>query len=138
MNNNTEKKNLRLGSFHTTFEGSESGHPGMIYWTDDEHNLYLAITTGSSEYNDDHFEKLTIRTESGVEHSFVNKRPFLGRRKDFARTELSDMHFSINDLDILLRVTARDPREGTRIRSKDRRTAKRAKFDIKKLLFRSK
>lgn len=130
-------KNLKVGTFHPTFEGSKTGHPGFIYWNDEENNLYLAITTGTSEYNNDHFDLLTVPTEQGIDNSFVNKRPFLGKRKDFGATELTDMHFSLKDYDVLLRITKRNPRNGSKINSNDRRKAKRAKFELKKLLRRS-
>ena len=75
------KKNLKTGCFYLTHDGSKTGHPGMIYWKNDEKNLYLAITTGTSEKNNPHFEELTKPTEKGVETSYVNKKPFLGTKE---------------------------------------------------------
>lgn len=58
MNDKEIIKQLKEGSFYMVFEGSKDGHPGMIYWKNDQANLYLAVTTGSTEFNNPHFEKL--------------------------------------------------------------------------------
>jgi len=53
-----KKKQLKVNTFHFVHEGSRTGHPAQIYWANDDKNLYLLVTIGSSEENDDHFIKL--------------------------------------------------------------------------------
>ncbi|MCQ2801686.1 MAG: hypothetical protein MJ222_03475 [Bacilli bacterium] len=120
MNDKEIIKQLKEGSFYMVFEGSKDGHPGMIYWKNDQANLYLAVTTGSTEFNNPHFEKLPDPTSKKVSHSFVNKRPFLGKRKDFSKDEIPEMKFSLEDYEIVIKVMQREPRESINIKKKDR------------------
>ena len=126
------KKNLKEGCFYLTHDGSKSGHPGMIYWKNDEKNLYLAITTGSSEKGDPHFIELTEPTDKSVKKSFVNKKPFLGNRRDFDGKEKKNMSFHIGDYKILIKVCENSPRVGKRIKKSDISLVKRIKPKIDK------
>jgi len=87
-----KKKQLKVNTFHMVHEGSKTGHPGQIYWANDEHNLYLLITTGSSEDNDRHFIKLKHST-GRVKKTFVYRKPLLAKRKDINAKEIKDMSF---------------------------------------------
>ena len=113
-------KKLRKGRFYLTHDGSEGGHPSMIYWKSDKHNLYLSLTTGTS-YNKD-LIRLKVPTDSITKKSYVNKRPFLGKRKDFGNKELSDMKFSKIDKRLILRIISKHgPRFSSSLSRKDKR-----------------
>lgn len=103
-------KNIKNNTFHIIHEGSKTGHPGMIYWKSDENNLYLAITTGSTEFNNEHFLKLNKVTSEDVKTSFINKRPLLAKRKDIAEKEITNMSFKLEDYEIILKVKKNKPR----------------------------
>lgn len=120
-------KILEKGCFYYAHDGSKNGHPGMIYWKNDDKNLYLAITTGTSEDKNSHFKKLMHATEKGVSKSFVNKRPFLGKRKDFDSEKQETMAFNIDDYEILISISKCDARESSSIRSKDRKLYKKVR-----------
>ena len=126
------KKDLKTGCFYLTHDGSKSGHPGMIYWKNDKKNLYLAITTGTSEKGDPHFLELTEPTEKGVSHSYVNKRPFLGKRRDFGSNEKKSMSFHVGDYEILIKVCKNSPRVSKRIKKSDINLVKKSKPKIEK------
>ena len=113
--------NMKENTFHIIHEGSKTGHPGMIYWKSEESNLYLAITTGSSEFNDAHFIKLKRPIRNDVKNSFVNKKPILAKRKDINPTELRDMTFHSEDFDIIIKIKQNEPRYSTSINRKDKR-----------------
>lgn len=119
MNEKKIIKQLNEGSFYMTHDGSETGHPGMIYWKSDEKNLYLAFKTDTSD--GPHRTKLTVKTDDIVDESFVMNRPFLGKRKDFGSKELTDMHFSLEDYDILITISQKKPICSSSINRKDRR-----------------
>ena len=125
-------KILKTGCFYFVHDGSKTGHPGMVYWKNDQRNLYLAITTGSSEQNNPHFEKLVEPTASDVTVSFVNKRPFLGKRRDFGSKKLEKMSFFIGDFEILVKVTKREPRTGNRIKKSEIDYVKTQNTELKK------
>ena len=133
MNEKKVIKQLNEGSFYWTHDGSEGGHPGMIYWKNDKRNLYLAITTGTSEEDNPNFERLTEPTSSDVEKSFVNKNPFLGNRRDFDGENLDQkMSFHVGDYDILIKVCRRTPRKGKRIKREDVKLVKHLHPEIRK------
>ena len=94
-------KKLRKGKFYIVYDGSETGHPGMIYWKNDNKNLYLAIITGTSYSKN----VITLRftTDRNVKKSFVNKKPFLGKRKDYGYKELKGMKFNKRDKKKIIR-----------------------------------
>lgn len=126
------KKNLKTGCFYLTHDGSKTGHPGMIYWKNDEKNLYLAITTGTSEKDDPHFEELSKPTFETIEKSYVNKKPFLGNRRDFGNTEYPDMSFHIGDYKILIKVCENEPRLGKRVKKSEAKLISKIKPKISK------
>lgn len=112
-------KNLKKGKFYLTHDGSKTGHPGMIYWKSDKNNLYLAFKTDSSDGR--HRVKLSKATDNTVKTSYVSSRPFLGKRKDFGSKELENMSFSINDYEILVSISQKEPIESRSISRQDRR-----------------
>ena len=48
MSKKKKVKPIIKGYFYHVHEGSETGHPGFVYWKSDRKNLYLLITTGTS------------------------------------------------------------------------------------------
>lgn len=116
------KKNLKEGCFYLTHDGSKSGHPGMIYWKNDEKNLYLAFKTDTS--SGPHRIEIS-KTENKVKKSFVSTRPFLGKRKDFGSKILDKMSFSVEDYDILITISKREPNYSKSINRKDKRNLPR-------------
>lgn len=114
------KKKLRKGKFYLVHDGSKKGHPGMIFWKSDKKNLYLSLTTGTS-YNKD-LISLRYPTDKNTKKSFVNRRPFLGKRKDYGNKEFYDMKFCKGDKKSILRLLSKkDPRYSRNITRKDRR-----------------
>ncbi len=111
-----------------THDGSKTGHPGYIYWKNDNKNLYLAITTGTSESNNDHFIKLSKPISQNSKISYANKKPFLGNRRDFGSKELNGFKFDIGDYEILIRISKNNPRTGKRIKNSDIKLTKDTKF----------
>ncbi len=117
-------KKLRKGRFYLVHDGSKSGHPGMIYWKNDNKNLYLALTTETT-YNKN-LIKLHHKVSPNVKVSFVNKRPFLGKRKNFGDKSLIAIRFHKNDKKRVLRaISKKEPRYSTDITRKDKRYFKK-------------
>ena len=111
-------KKLLKGKFYTTYVGSHMGHPGMIYWKNDEKNLYLALTTDTSDGR--HRTRLSVPTDNIVSKSYVYNRPFLGRRKDFGSKELVGMKFSKRDKKKIIRyISMQEPRYSSNLSKKD-------------------
>ena len=117
-------KHIRKGCFYHIHEGSKTGHPGKIYWKNDQKNLYLVITTDSTD--GEHRTKLQFPTDSRVSVSFVYNRPMLAKRKDIG-SEHKDMSFNRKDVVALKIVSRRKYRETKSIKSKDRRYLKKLK-----------
>ena len=117
-------KLIRKGKFYHVHEGSNKGHPGMVFWKNDNRNLYLLITT-DSDYGS-HRTKLKHPTDSRVKISFVQNRPMLAKRKNIG-SEYFHMRFHKDDKIIIRIVSRRDFRETPDIRSKDRRYMKKLK-----------
>lgn len=117
-------KNIQKGKFYHIHEGSPSGHPGMVYWKSDKRNLYLAITTDSSD--GEHRTLLTTSTSSDVQHSYVYNRPTLAKRRDIGG-QYQKMSFNKNDKNLLRAISIKKYRETKSIKSKDRRYIKKLK-----------
>ena len=117
-------KNIQKGKFYHIHEGSPSGHPGMVYWKSDKRNLYLAITTDSSD--GEHRTLLTTSTSSDVQHSYVYNRPTLAKRRDIGG-QYQKMSFNKNDKNLLRVISIKKYRETKSIKSKDRRYIKKLK-----------
>ena len=115
-------KHLIKGRFYHFHEGSPKGHPGMVFWKCDKRNLYLALTTDSS--NGEHRTKLTTPTSNDISKSFVYNRPLLAKRKDIGG-HYPNMKFSKKDKVLLKNISRRNYRETRSIKSKDRRYFKK-------------
>ena len=117
-------KHIEKGKFYHFHEGSQTGHPGMVYSKSDKRNLYLALTTDSTPGK--HRTKLIVPTEGKINRSYVNNRPLLAKRKDIGSSH-SEMKFSKKDKMLLKIISRRDYRESPNIKSKDRRYIKKLK-----------
>ena len=117
-------KIIEVGKFYLLFEGSKSGHPGLIIWKNDEHNLYLAIKFGTSANKANCKTGYSLR--KGDKENLVYKKLFLGKRKNIGRNELTEMHIDKELLDsILLTLDFFNPSCSPDINSKDRYQYKR-------------
>ena len=101
-----------------------TGHPGMIYWKNDNKNLYLALTTDTSD--GEHRTKLTVPTEKSVNNSFVNNRPLLAKRKNIGGIR-SNLKFSKEDRRLLEEISKNSFRTTSDVNRKDRRYIKKLK-----------
>ena len=114
-------KHIEKGRFYHMREGSKTGHPGKIYWKNDNKNLYLAITVGTSDGS--HRTKITP-TNKTVKQSFIYNRPLLAKRRDIGYRR-DDVKISKEDKDIVKVVKRKQYRETPSIKAKDRRYMKR-------------
>lgn len=88
-------------------DGSKSGHPGKIVWKNDKMNLYLAVVTGTTY--DQHKLRLKHPTDKSTSVSYVDRRSFIGRRRDFGNKELVGMKFHKDDKSIIKVIEQRKP-----------------------------
>ena len=118
-------KSLKKGRFYLIHDGSPPGHPSMILWKRDKKNLYLSIITGTSPNKD--MIKLYFPTTIKIKKSFVHKRPFLGKRKDYGKKEMLDMKFNKKDKPLVKVIAKKRPRLSKNISRKDLSNYKRVK-----------
>lgn len=100
-------KHLKKGKFYVVHDGSKTGHPGEIRWKNDKKNLYLAVVTGTTY--DKHKIRLTHPTSRDVSVSYIDKRPFMGKRRDFGDKELIGMKFHEDDKSLIRVIERRNP-----------------------------
>ena len=117
-------KKVKKGKFYHFHEGSPSGHPGMVYWKNDNKNLYLAVTTDSSP--GEHRTKLAYPTSSNVSKSYVYNRPLLAKRKNIGG-ERNGMRFDKKDKQQIKVISKRYFRETPDINRRDRRYIRKLK-----------
>ena len=123
-NSSQPSKVIEVGTFHQIFDGSKSGHPGYIIWKNDEHNLYLAIKFGTSSNKNN--IKMNYSIKKGYKENLVYAKPFLGKRKNFGKNELTEMSITKEKLDnILANLDYLSPSCSPDINSKDRYQYKR-------------
>ena len=117
-------RNIEVGKFYLIHDGSPSGHPGYIIWKHDNFNVFLAIKFGTSP--NPKSIKFIYPIGTGVTASFIYKKPFLGKRKDFGKKSFDDMILSENDLELVFNtVDFKNPSESPNIKSKDRHNYKK-------------
>ena len=117
-------KKIKKGKFYAVHEGSKKGHPGKLYWKNDNKNLYLFLKTGTTPSPDNII--LLVPTEEGVQHSYIYKRPVLAKRKDVGG-ELLNMKFSKRDKKLLKAISKNVFSETANIKKRDRQWLKRLK-----------
>ena len=113
-------KIIEVGKFYFIHDGSKSGHPGFVIWKDDERNLYLAIKFGTSP--NEHNFPFVHPVGENTDKSYVYKRAFLGKRKDYIKRSLPDMKISESESNVLLtKIDLLNPVFSTNINRKDRK-----------------
>lgn len=117
-------KKIKKGKFYAVHEGSKKGHPGKLYWKNDNKNLYLFLKTGTTPSPDNII--LLFPTEEGIQHSYVYKKPVLAKRKDVGG-ELLNMKFSKRDKKLLKAISKSPFTETKSVRKRDRQWFKRLK-----------
>ena len=113
----TNTKNIEVGKFYLIFFFFLTGHPGFVFWKDDEKNRYLVIITESDKFGNKskretdkrHLTDLDYPTESKVAKSYIKKRPMLCKRKDIGKKELIGMQFHDSDFVKVLYVSKQKP-----------------------------
>ena len=111
-----EIKKIEVGKFYFIHDGSETGHPGLIVWKDDEANRYLVIKTDSDKFGDvpkdqrgvRHITRLNKTIGDGIAASYVKNRPLLCKRKDIGIV-LNDLSFGKDDIDIIEKISKNKP-----------------------------
>ena len=98
--NNSTTKVIDEGYFYFIYDGSKKGHPGLIVWKDEFHNLYLAIKFGTTKNKENVLFKYPIGGKA--KQSYVYKRFFLIKRKDISKTRFLDLRIKDSDLNDLL------------------------------------
>ena len=118
MKNKTENNRvIEVGRFYLIFDGSRTGHPGLIIWKDDSANLYLVVRTESDkegkiskrELERQHLIDLKHPTDSSVVKSYVRTKPLMCKRKDIGKKELIGMSIHPDDQSIIEAVSKRKP-----------------------------
>lgn len=111
---------IEVGKFYLLFEGSPTGHPGIIIWKNDEHNLYLAIKFGTSPNKNN--KRIDCSLREGDKENLVYNKLFLGKRKNIGKKELTEMSISEEKLkEILLELDCLSPMYSHDITRKDKR-----------------
>ena len=122
MENNRPKKVIEVGKFYLIHDGSKTGHPGLIVWKNDEFNLYLALKFGTTSNKNNLPLKRSIG--GGAIESFIYKKLFLGKRKDFGKLFTDNLVFEGDD-QLIQRIYSNCPTESKSIKRKDRYHFKR-------------
>ena len=113
------KKLIEVGKFYLLFDGSKTGHPGLIIWKNDDHNLYLAIKFGTSMNKSN--KNINISLRAGDKENLVYNKLFLGKRKNIGKNELTEMKISEDKLkELLANLDLLNPSNSPDINSKDR------------------
>lgn len=89
--NNT--KTIEIGKFYLVFDGSKTGHPGLVIWKDNDANRYLVIRFDSDRPGEvpkkqrgiRHITKLSHVIGEGIATSYIKNRPLLCKRKDIGK-----------------------------------------------------
>ena len=83
--------------------------------------IYICFIVTGTSYTKE-LIKLKYPTDKIVSVSYVNKRPYLCKRKDVGSKELSDMNFNKDDKRRIIRdISKKDPRFSPSIKRNDKR-----------------
>ena len=101
-------KNIEVGKFYLIHDGSKTGHPGLIIWKNDEHNLYLVLKFGTTRNKDNVPFPYPIGV--GIGQSYYYKRPFLAKRKNIRGKAFEDLRVNESDIrNILKKIDLNNP-----------------------------
>ena len=99
-----KKCKIEINNFYMAYGGN--AHPAFVYEKTKD-GTYKAIKTGTTGGKD---YIMISPTQLGIKHSYINKRPFEGTRKDFGDKKLLGLSFSKEDLNIINEVKHRRPK----------------------------
>ena len=110
-------RNIEVGKFYLIFDGSKTGHPGLVIWKDDTKNLYLVVRTESDkegkiskrELARQHLVDLKHPTDNTVVKSYVRTKHLMCKRKDIGKKELIGMSIHPDDQSIIDAVSKKEP-----------------------------
>ena len=117
MENNKLFKNIEVGKFYFIHDGSNTGHPGLVVWKNDEFNLYLLIKFGTTPNKNN--KPLNHSIGGGATKSYIYKRPYLAKRKDLSLTHECDFSYKDDNL-LVTMISQLKPIESKSIKRKDR------------------
>ena len=118
MENKTESiRIIEVGKFYLIFDGSRTGHPGLVIWKDDAANRYLVIRIDSDKPGETtkeergvrHITKLKHPTSDDVINSYVKRRPTMCKRKDIGTKELTGIRIHEDDMELISEISGRNP-----------------------------
>ena len=117
QNSSTKTKNIKVGKFYLIFDGSRTGHPGLVVWKDDNKNRYLVIRLDSDKPGEDtkeqrkvrHITKLKHPTSQNVINSYVKNRPTMCKRKDIGSKPLIGLKIFKDDIKLINEISKRNP-----------------------------
>ena len=121
-------KIIKTGKFYLLHDGSKIGHPGYVVWKDDEGNLYLAVKFGSTK-NDKNL-KFDFPISKDVSVSYIYKRPFLGKRKDYGK-ELTKLFPLDSNNNMIFNISSNEPVFSKTLSRNDKRRYKKHKKTVK-------
>ena len=120
-------KTIQVGNFYLIHDGSKSGHPGYVLWLNNEFNLYLLAKFGTTP--NEHNIHFPHPVGKNIEHSYLYKKLFLGKRRDLGKKQFTDMKIQQKDVNFILKNTnLSEPTESKSINRKDRRRYKKTLF----------
>lgn len=110
-------REIKVGKIYLVFDGSQTGHPGLVVAKDDDKNRYVVVITESDkkgnaskrENDKRHLTDLDYPTEEKVVKSYIKKRPMLCKRKDIGKKELIGMRIHPNDMPKVNEVAKQKP-----------------------------
>ncbi len=118
------ERKIDIGKIYLIFDGSKTGHPGYVLWSDDLCNIYLVLKIGSSK--NEHNFLFKLKDKNRIRPTYIYKRALLAKRKDIGKKSFTDFIFSKDEIRYLLNtIDTYNPAETKSIKRKDRRNFKR-------------
>ncbi len=111
-----EIKNIEVEKFYFIHDGSETGHPGLVVWKDDEINRYLVVRFDRDKQGEipkklrgvKHITELKHSTDEKIINSYARNRPMLCKRKDIG-FPMVDLKIHPDDQQIIDYIAKRNP-----------------------------
>ena len=104
---------IEVGKFYLIFDGSRTGHPGLVIWKNDLENLYLVIRTESDKEGKITKRELERQHLVDLKHPtydlVIRTKPLMCKRKDIGKKELIGMSIHPDDQCIVETISKRKP-----------------------------
>ena len=113
------KREIHVGRYYFIHDGSKTGHPGLLVWSDESANLYLFTKFGTSSNKDN--LPLSNSLSENVKTQFFYKRPLLVKRKDIGKEWFFDCQLSDTDKNTLNATILNNPIFTKNINRRDKR-----------------